>query len=136
MREIFFHGESAGQPSGSPPLAREGHTEKVFLIPYYRITPARAGRTFLGMPTVKPRRDHPRVCGKDLKIIKIQCQCLGSPPRVREGLIRCNSIVNNIRITPARAGRTSVFIKIQTLTKDHPRVRGKDFPVPGITPKS
>ena len=72
------------------------------------------------------RQDHPRVCGKDAIVFAVASAILGSPPRVREGLSKNFLISRSLRITPARAGRTSVFIKIQTLTKDHPRSRGKD----------
>ena len=50
------------------------------------ITPACAGKT----PTIErvefPDQDHPRVCGKNLKIRVKMLGQPGSPPRVREKL--------------------------------------------------
>ena len=71
---------------GSPPRVREG----LLLIPSPNfsagITPACAGRTTHALVYLEHRRDHPRVCGKDYKTLPHFSICIGSPPRVREGL--------------------------------------------------
>ena len=56
------------QPSttGSPPHVRERRNIETHKDAYYRITPACAGKTGSVRHTGGERRDHPRMCGKDL----------------------------------------------------------------------
>ena len=106
MREIFFHCESAGQPSGSPPRVREGLSTKIFVISSFRITPARAGRTQYDYWSLIVLKDHPRSRGKDSACNVEKVYVPGSPPLAREGpRIEIEKQVKD-RITPARAGRT------------------------------
>ena len=77
--------------------------------------------------------DHPRVCGKDTAFFKLSSLSAGSPPRVREGPCQIESIIEWIRITPARAGRTKKEAARYKELWDHPRSRGKDSV---IQPKS
>ena len=71
-----------------------------------RITPACAGKTGDILKSKLDKRDHPRVCGKNFKYIIGIRNYLGSPPRVREKLIRRNTIAALFGITPACAGKT------------------------------
>ena len=91
---------------GSPPLAREGHSEERFHTKEAGITPACAGRT--AQLLLKPfrRQDHPRMCGKDLIVLIRGDGKLGSPPHVREGPSFHYFRKTLSRITPACAGRT------------------------------
>ena len=52
---------------GSPPLMREGHTNKLMVVGNTGITPAYAGRTGKLFLQCLKVRDHPRLCGKDLE---------------------------------------------------------------------
>ena len=49
-----------------------------------RITPACAGKTGIFIMLHLFKWDHPRVCGKDIRIYEEKTGDKGSPPRVRE----------------------------------------------------
>ena len=69
-----------GPNLGSPPLAREGPHRVISLKGNCRITPARAGRTFIKEIHCDMYRDHPRSRGKDIKRSRIlQCFILIDP---------------------------------------------------------
>ena len=91
-----------------------------------RITPARAGKT--GMPPGMPlyRRDHPRSCGKDTIFNYNHGDTAGSPPLVRERRDDSKEIGIEVRITPARAGKTIRISYMKMRAWDHPRSCGKD----------
>ena len=91
---------------GSPPLVRERQTTKNKSSHRTRITPARAGKTYLYATDNDVIGDHPRSCGKDSGSTCLNSYVQGSPPLVRERLQHfpsCNAIRG---ITPARAGKT------------------------------
>ena len=50
---------------GSPPLVRERHDSTKAKSYSARITPARAGKTYLTSGYSNHLEDHPRSCGKD-----------------------------------------------------------------------
>ena len=114
---------------GSPPLAREGHSEERFHTKEAGITPAFAGRTYFFADSVYISQDHPRMCGKDSVKNVSEYLIPGSPPHVREGLTASKSVLNFFRITPACAGRTYAFVIFPHFLQDHPRMCGKDFQV-------
>ena len=71
------------------------------------ITPAYAGKTNIIKVAAIASKDHPRVCGKDsarFSVIEIPS---GSPPRMRERLVKKKKQMMVARITPAYAGKTS-----------------------------
>ena len=72
------------------------------------ITPACAGKTLIPCLMKFFWRDHPRVCGKNFKPLSVTLACAGSPPRVREKLIRDGVIAYADGITPACAGKTVI----------------------------
>ena len=111
---------------GSPPLARERLVIIKVIEHLHGITPARAGKTYLPISTSTPNGDHPRSRGKDV-IIGSDCEFYsGSPPLARERL-RCRVLGHHRRrITPARAGKTSLTSQGDHAHRDHPRSRGKD----------
>ena len=91
------------------------------------ITPACAGKT-VKMPIVAGfNRDHPRVCGKNNLDSRPRRGAVGSPPRVREKLRLVLRPYIMRRITPACAGKTTLWISAVTICQDHPRVCGKNF---------
>ena len=68
---------------GSPPRVRgkpAGHGD---VVAYLRITPARAGKTWIAHTPRGWRRDHPRACGENIDITPYGTAPTGSPPRVR-----------------------------------------------------
>ena len=112
---------------GSPPRVREEPDESRRPLNEERITPACAGRTWRWKLKNGVEEDHPRVCGKNQIILKIETGRLGSPPRVREErrLVILLSVENGI--TPACAGRTFHEPRPRCSYQDHPRVCGKNF---------
>ncbi len=90
------------------------------------ITPARAGKTIMNGMTLSFRRDHPRSCGKDSSLPSGGDRRHGSPPLVRERQNDRTIQSENFRITPARAGKTTVIKAICITIGDHPRSCGKD----------
>ena len=121
---------------------REEHVTTSPLDFVYRITPACAGRTNLNTPCHIAAEDHPRVCGKNSVPLPAVPPASGSPPRVREEL-RPQRVQGQLgRITPACAGRTLARTGNRHLSKDHPRVCGKNphcvsniFVPPGSPPR-
>ncbi len=90
------------------------------------ITPARAGKTRNSIRSMDVMRDHPRACGKDFMMSQKNSLKLGSPPRVRERLTSDHPMLDEERITPARAGKTLDINANWILNQDHPRACGKD----------
>ena len=70
--------------SGSPPRMRERLLLVLSFFSSPRITPAYAGKTCNLHKGGSGIRDHPRVCGKDLRIRMPSHVHEGSPPRMRE----------------------------------------------------
>ena len=113
---------------GSPPRVREKLKVNSPNVKATGITPACAGKTRLNHTRQSKGWDHPRVCGKNLLPRLFLTEKSGSPPRVREKLGSRLSIHILLRITPACAGKTWVQIPHSPLSKDHPRVCGKNSP--------
>ena len=70
--------------------------------------------------------DHPRVCGKNRNFCQRAQESVGSPPRVREKLLRRRVEDVCRRITPACAGKTRSVSSLAHCYGDHPRVCGKN----------
>ena len=116
---------------GSPPLVRE---RLAFCVDYYtckRITPARAGKTSSPLTSSILVWDHPRSCGKDHLIVHCVGDTPGSPPLVRERRKKQTYYPYQLRITPARAGKTTRGFNPVFRLQDHPRSCGKDVQIEG-----
>ena len=111
---------------GSPPRMREKLALLLLLLKQCRITPAYAGKTVVIFCSCSNLPDHPRVCGKNLQRLKSLFKALGSPPRMREKHDMVLDGVNEVRITPAYAGKTLLVQSIRYNSRDHPRVCGKN----------
>ena len=96
----------ASETLGSPPRVRERQFGIFNCFGVNRITPACAGKTELTNSHIFTVQDHPRVCGKDLKVRLKLRRLRGSPPRVRERLSLLCVEVDSCGITPACAGKT------------------------------
>ena len=94
-------------------------------------TPARAGRTSLESAEFSSHANHPRSRGKNQNVDILTQRILGSPPLAREEPSSYLHLPIAIRITPARAGRTSINQIKDDLEKDHPRSRGKNYNTKG-----
>ena len=91
-----------------------------------RITPAYAGKTPPLAFHFVFLRDHPRVCGENLKSVLPFTFSLGSPPRMRGKLKISFANSHDSRITPAYAGKTGRDGATHKHCKDHPRVCGEN----------
>ena len=67
------------------------------------------------------------MCGKNENGRRITSFGSGSPPRVREKQLLFLSVRQHHRITPACAGKTPPYGFVGTVTRDHPRVCGKNL---------
>ena len=73
------------------------------------ITPADAGKTAAITIFAAVLWDHPRGCGENLSALFLMTACTGSPPRMR-GKLSCGiSGGSGAGITPADAGKTTVY---------------------------
>ena len=68
---------------GSPPRVRGKLSESAPPRRLSRITPACAGKTGFLVVAAHGSKDHPRVCGENLRGRGTPLQAVGSPPRVR-----------------------------------------------------
>ena len=73
--------------------------------------------------------DHPRLRGKHGNVLKTLTEMGGSPPLTRETQYPTGHIDKADGITPAYAGNTPLNSAVASVTKDHPRLRGK-HPIP------
>ena len=74
--------------------------------PGSRITPARAGNSYLHIFCIFIQRDHPRACGEQSNSSAVITPDSGSPPRVRGTAKSSSEAYVPKRITPARAGNS------------------------------
>ena len=114
------------QKQGSPPLVRERRLSCSIVVIMIGITPARAGKTFRFRFPPYGLRDHPRSCGKDIISQDFWKARKGSPPLVRERPGLTQAEITKVRITPARAGKTTLSGYEYAYAQDHPRSCGKD----------
>ena len=91
-----------------------------------RITPADAGKTEVFIADCTSRKDHPRGCGENPTFVPAVVEVIGSPPRMRGKLKRGLYFMEQWRITPADAGKTSLFALARTTQPDHPRGCGEN----------
>ena len=75
-----------------------------------RITPAYAGKSCSTMHTIHRKEDHPRLCGEKVLRFDLRTENLGSPPPMRGKAVNGHVTFLHIGITPAYAGKSSVFI--------------------------
>ena len=110
---------------GSPPRVRGKVQGQLLQAVEVGITPAYAGKSRKDWTVLPASRDHPRVCGEKTAIILAFDYCNGSPPRMRGKAAPKNVDCDNLRITPAYAGKSRTDMTISVHSKDHPRVCGE-----------
>ena len=114
-----------GTLQGSPPRVRG----TVYTLFHTRegcgITPACAGNRSWPIGQCAAGRDHPRVCGEQVKDKDPQAGERGSPPRVRGTGFRRYGYQQRPRITPACAGNSWRHGRRLACVEDHPRVCGE-----------
>ena len=96
------------------------------LNPFFSgITPAYAGKSLFYDFLKFSFADHPRVCGEKSHLARAFVYIVGSPPRMRGKVPALYDDYDDMRITPAYAGkRTTAQYGIYIL-QDHPRVCGE-----------
>ena len=98
---------------------------RLFLFPFWRITPAYAGKSALRGSLTVMVQDHPRVCGEKTVFRTNGPTTEGSPPRMRGKVIKQVLEMLDKRITPAYAGKSCPSVYGYGFTGDHPRVCGE-----------
>ena len=110
---------------GSPPRVRGTEGSGFGDVLDNRITPACAGNSSSISSKYRMPRDHPRVCGEQIRANGNEPICKGSPPRVRGTDSSYVRRTVRIGITPACAGNSQSITATLTSTEDHPRVCGE-----------
>ena len=110
---------------GSPPRMRGKGSGTLPHYDHQGITPACAGKSLKLSSRTTGRRDHPRVCGEKVNLEAGVCRVWGSPPRMR-GKVDLQVIACIfLGITPAYAGKRSIWRPGSAGCGDHPRVCGE-----------
>ena len=89
------------------------------------ITPAYAGKSNALLNLPAGQRDHPRVCGEKEAAALSEVYETGSPPRMRGKDRQIVVCAHCPGITPAYAGKRTMFLINLWLLGDHPRVCGE-----------
>ena len=110
---------------GSPPRGRGKDVDWLGFNQFFRITPAWAGKSHLGVFCREPHRDHPRVGGEKRLILFVFRAVTGSPPRGRGKGDTNYKIPRFFGITPAWAGKSFCRHSHVIQNADHPRVGGE-----------
>ena len=110
---------------GSPPPMRGKVLRLPFMWAATRITPAYAGKSCMQHTALGWCWDHPRLCGEKYLIAVTDKYNEGSPPPMRGKVFRIRQRFFVHRITPAYAGKSSVFGYEYTWHQDHPRLCGE-----------
>ena len=123
--EQLPRGKLALLGAGSPPLARGTESSARAFFSPSRITPACAGNRDWKNPRKWRTKDHPRLRGEQLILIRSWYLIQGSPPLAR-GTDKGDKGNNSPRrITPACAGNRLSGTYRAGLSRDHPRLRGE-----------
>ena len=110
---------------GSPPLMRgTGETYAISCM-YQGITPAHAGNSKFDDVKTVDWEDHPRSCGEQQRHLRDAGKVGGSPPLMRGTDMKERSTMDDLRITPAHAGNSSVVNFGILAFEDHPRSCGE-----------
>ena len=128
-----LRGEKAGSshnptaPAGSPPLTRGKEQSHAKFLKHRRITPAYAGKRIAKFTASGASEDHPRLRGEKVFSSGGFATFLGSPPLTRGKVTGKDIDFDNVRITPAYAGKRYLNEMRWSSYKDHPRLRGEKF---------
>ena len=91
------------------------------------ITPAHAGKSYQEFEEYQAEQDHPRTCGEKNLNHRTFFYRVGSPPHMRGKGIEKGKRFNEIRITPAHAGKSFIGIRLDSSERDHPRTCGEKY---------
>ena len=111
---------------GSSPRGRGKHTILVPVGLGGGLIPARAGKTVQRFPFLWRAPAHPRAGGENSALTKACSVVWGSSPRGRGKLRGEGRSLSDLRLIPARAGKTSVILKPLEASRAHPRAGGEN----------
>ena len=94
-----------------------------------RITPAHAGRSIGFVDMFGSPEDHPRTRGEKAGLMRVLTFTIGSPPHTRGEESMSDKEIDNLRITPAHAGRRLRDCSDWVAVQDHPRTRGEKLEI-------
>ena len=114
-----------GRQMGSPPRMRGKGEVEAGKESVDRITPAYAGKRGRCPRPAGRRWDHPRVCGEKIRARLHPRFLVGSPPRMRGKETDSRRQCCSAGITPAYAGKRTLFCLAGRRNRDHPRVCGE-----------
>ena len=99
------------------------------------LIPACAGKTLHDAGHESDEEAHPRVCGENVKLLRLAQMSAGSSPRVRgkHSLRERQSLAG--RLIPACAGKTTETSVPAYVLRAHPRVCGENFLCGGLIRK-
>ena len=95
-----------------------------------RLIPARAGKTAPPNASRNPPGAHPRACGENLTKRPLFHPEAGSSPRVRGKRDDGEAVQVDVRLIPARAGKTYLWRSTNEHGRAHPRACGENIPRP------
>ncbi len=111
---------------GSPPHTRGKAVERIGAVVRAGITPAHAGKRGTAGRCISPLPDHPRTRGEKSQIIGKNSAKSGSPPHTRGKACALISVLLDIRITPAHAGKSRCgYLPVLPKPGSPPHTRGK-----------
>ena len=119
-------------PAGSPPRMRGKGTFGGCGAGPCGITPAYAGKSSPAGNCRSVWWDHPRVCGEKPERKAPRRPRLGSPPRMRGKETDSRRQCCSAGITPAYAGKRTLFCLAGRRNRDHPRVCGEKSMYSGV----
>ena len=123
--EKRFNRDQTILTTGSPPHMRG---KDAFISPYGDIpgiTPAHAGKRIGFSAFSGLSGDHPRTCGEKSLMRSLHTGRLGSPPHMRGKVGHCLASNSILGITPAHAGKRTVWPCVPAHSGDHPRTCGE-----------
>ena len=91
-----------------------------------RFTPAYAGKISDDMRANFRSQVHPRIRGEDCFPRKGDFERRGSPPHTRGRFDCLPEAYEQLRFTPAYAGKIRIWVLSEFIRKVHPRIRGED----------
>ena len=114
---------------GSSPHTRDKLLSGLQSIFSAGIIPAYAGQIGSIFSCTSLIKDHPRIRGTNCLLPSLIRIHIGSSPHTRDKLIMGTAITTGIGITPAYAGQMKDMRHDKPLCRDHPRIRGTNYPV-------
>ena len=118
----------SGHAGETPPQARGRRQLPKWRQIGERNTPAGAGKTMQSLITANEIRKHPRRRGEDFFMPLNITIVIETPPQARGRLPITRKRAEQVRNTPAGAGKTGCRNRKARMMKKHPRRRGEDAP--------